>query len=99
MAQSRALGLYQRVIGLLGIVLLLYTRSNIKSGTADLWGLFSYNSRSTSGAEVSREDSGCFFWFAILFQSLIGLGMVVYSDKIEEVLGIGPLWSLKDLGL
>jgi hypothetical protein len=82
------------VTELFGIVLLLYTRSNIKSGTADLLGLLSYKSRnSISDAEVTREESGCLFWFAIVMQSLAGLGLIIFGPAIDCKLGMGSLMS------
>jgi hypothetical protein len=57
-------------------------------------GLLSYKSRSISDAEVSREESGCLFWFAIVVQSLAGLGLIIFGPAIDRELGIGPLRSL-----
>ena len=94
MGQSRVLCFDTRVSCLLGIALLLYTRANIKSGVADLFGLIGLNRGGPSDAEVTREDSGCLFWLAIVVQILTGIGLIVFGPKLERELGLGPLWSL-----
>jgi hypothetical protein len=83
----------QNVSCLLGIFILLYTLANIKSGRADLLALL-YHRGGPSDAEVTREDSGCLFWFVILLQLLMGIGVIVVGAKIEREMGVGPLWSL-----
>lgn len=93
MVPSRALCFYQSVSLILGIVLLLYTRSNIKSGRADLFAFF-YHRGGPSDAEVSREDSGCLFWLVIVLQVILGIVLIEFGPKLERELGIGPLWEL-----
>ena len=85
-------GFYQKVSGILGIVLLLYTLANIKSGQVDLFTFFS--SRCSLDAEVTREGSGCLFWFVILLQTLMGIGLIVLGPKFERALGFETMWSL-----
>ncbi|WP_035601596.1 hypothetical protein [Haloferula sp. BvORR071] len=78
---------------LAGIFILLYTLANIKSGRADLLALITLKGR-PSDAEVTREDSGCLFWFVILFQLILGIGVITVGAKLERGMGIGPLWSM-----
>ena len=94
MEQPRATWHFERVSCLAGIVILLYTLANIKAGRADLFALICGKRSGPSDAEVTREDSGCLFWFVILLQLLMGIGVIVIGAKLEREMGVGPLWSL-----
>ncbi len=71
-----------RVTCLGGIVFLLYTFWNIRTGEADFFAWMG-----EPGIEVTREDNGIFFWIAIVLQMLVSLGMIVLGGLLHQLMG------------
>lgn len=65
-----------------GIVFLLYTFWNIRTGEADFFAWMG-----EAGIEVTREDNGIFFWIAIVLQMLVGLGLVAFGGLLNQLMG------------
>jgi hypothetical protein len=81
MGPSRAACFIQGMTCLGGIVILLFTLWNVRTGEADLllwlghWGI-----------EITREENGIFFWLAIVLQALVGLGLVAVGIVLNRVM-------------
>jgi hypothetical protein len=65
-----------------GIVILLFTFWNIRTGETDLLAWMGH-----WGIEVTREENGIFFWIAIVLQMLVGFGLVAWGILLNRVIG------------
>ena len=66
---------------LAGIVILLFTLWNVRTGEADLLSWMGH-----WGIEVTRQENGPFFWLAITLQTLVGLGLVALGIILNRVM-------------
>jgi len=71
------------VLLLAGIVVLLLTLWNLRTGEADLAAWLGH-----CGVDVTRRENGIFFWLAIVLQSLIAIGLIV-AGAIFLYYGLG----------